>query len=113
MIKDGARVYSLQFMRKRSRSLSPRRRKSRSPATRRHKSRSPRNHRRQRSRSTSLSPIGKSPGSSIGSKEQKGISEKNKLDEEEKKRIQVEVCYKALTCIFSAYVNMEVSPLFL
>lgn len=72
--------------RRRSRSISPRRRKIRSPTLRRRKSRSPtpRRHKRQRSRSTSLSSISKSP--STGSLEQKNASEKLRKEEEEKKR---------------------------
>ena len=72
--------------RRRSRSISPHRRKIRSPTLRRRKSRSPtpRRHKRQRSRSTSLSSISKSP--STGSLEQKNASEKLRKEEEEKKR---------------------------
>lgn len=74
--------------RKRSRSLSSRRHKSRSLTPRRHRSRSPtsRRHRRQRSKSTSLSPIGKSLISSTGSRERKDDSEMLRKQEEEKKR---------------------------
>ncbi|VFQ76312.1 unnamed protein product [Cuscuta campestris] len=64
--------------RKRSRSLSPRRHKSRSPTSKRH--------RRQRSKSISLSPIGKPPRSSTGLKEQKDDSEMLRKLEQEKKR---------------------------
>ncbi|KVI01766.1 hypothetical protein Ccrd_019947 [Cynara cardunculus var. scolymus] len=79
-------------IKRRSRSISPRRhRKSRSPTPRRRKSRSPtpRRHRRQKSRSTSLSPIANSP--SIESIERKVVSEKTKIEEEQqKKRFQIE-----------------------
>lgn len=73
--------------RRKSRSISPRHRRSRSPP-RRHKSRSqtPRNYKRQRSRSSSLSPIRKSSSSSLGSIERKNASEKLRIEEEEKKR---------------------------
>lgn len=75
----------LHRRRRRSRSLSSRHQKSRSPTPRRRKSRSPtpRRHKRQRTRSISLSA---SPAVSVGIKEQKDISEKLRKEEEEKKR---------------------------
>lgn len=79
---------NLMFLyRRKSRSISPRHRRSRSPP-RRHKSRSPtpRNYKRQRSKSSSLSPIHKSSSSSLGSIERKNASEKLRIEEEEKKR---------------------------
>lgn len=74
--------------RRKSRSISPRRRKGRSPSSRRCKSRSltPRHYKRQRSRSSSLSPTHKSSSPSLGSLEQKNASEKLRKEEEEKKR---------------------------
>lgn len=74
--------------RKRSRSLSSRRHKSRSLTPRRHRSRSPtsRRHRRQRSKSTSLSPIGKPLISTTASRERKDDSEMLRKEEEDKKR---------------------------
>lgn len=76
----------LLLYRRKSRSISPRRRKSRSPTPRRRRSRSatPRRYKRQRSISTSLSPIKRSP--STGSLELKNVTEKSKKDEEEKRR---------------------------
>ncbi|KAJ0794399.1 hypothetical protein HanLR1_Chr00c3255g0871821 [Helianthus annuus] len=63
--------------RRRSRSISPRRhRKSPSPVPRRHK--------RQKSRSTSLSPVAKSP--SIGPTERKIVTVKTKIEDEEQKK---------------------------
>ena len=79
---------NLMFLyRRKSRSVSPRHRRSRSPS-RRHKSRSPspRHYKRQRSKSSSLSPIRKSPSSSLGSIDRKNASEKLRIEEEEKKR---------------------------
>lgn len=85
------------FYRRRSRSLSSRRRKSRSPTPRRHKSRSPtprrrksrspmpRRSKKQRKRSTSLSPSSSSPSTSAGSKEMKDASEKLRKEEEKKR----------------------------
>lgn len=74
--------------RRRSCSISPQRRKGRSPTPRRRKSRSPirRRHKRQRSRSSSLSPARKSSSASLGSVEQKNASEKLRKEEEDKKR---------------------------
>ena len=89
--------FSINFMflyRRKSRSISPRHRRSRSPP-RRHKSRSPtpRNYKRQRSRSSSLSPIRKSSSSSLGSIERKNASEKLRIEEEEKKRYINHITY--------------------
>lgn len=80
-------IYLMFLYRRKSRSISPRHRRSRSPP-RRHKSRSPtpRNYKRQRSKSSSLSPIHKSSSSSLGSIERKNASEKLRIEEEEKKR---------------------------
>lgn len=74
--------------RRKSPSVSPRRRRSRSPTLRRRRSRSPtpRHHKRQRSRSSTPSPIGKSSSSSLGSIERKNASEILRKEEEEKKR---------------------------
>ncbi|KVI10999.1 hypothetical protein Ccrd_010595 [Cynara cardunculus var. scolymus] len=84
---------------RRSRSISPRRhrRRSRSPTPRRRRSRSstPRRHKRQKSRSSSLSPIAKSPG--IGSIECKIVGENLKKEEEdERKRRQHEAELKLM-----------------
>lgn len=97
-------INSVLLYRRRSRSISPRRRKSRSPTPRRHKSRTPtpRRHKRQRSRSTSLSPINKSP--SIGSLERKNASEKLKIDEEEKKRYILYSYYHTFLSVVFLYV---------
>ncbi|KAH0453905.1 hypothetical protein IEQ34_018229 [Dendrobium chrysotoxum] len=83
---------------RRSPSPSPRWRKSRSPTPRRRKSRSPspRRHRRQRSRSTTQSPIKKSPSPSVRSIEQTNSIEKLRKEEEEKKRRQKEAELKLL-----------------
>lgn len=79
---------SILLHRRKSRSVSPRRRRSRSatPRRRRSRSRSPRHHKRQRSQSSSLSPVHKSSSPSLGSIERKNASEKLKKEEEEKKR---------------------------
>nr|DAD24587.1 TPA_asm: hypothetical protein HUJ06_026052 [Nelumbo nucifera] len=76
------------FTRRKSHSISPRRRKSRSPTTRRRKSRSPtpRRHKRQRSRSTTVSPINRSRSPSLGSTERKNAIEKLKKEEEEEEK---------------------------
>ncbi|CAB4267772.1 unnamed protein product [Prunus armeniaca] len=90
---------SISPKRRKSRSPTPRRRKSRSPTPRRRKSRSPvlKRYKRQRSRSSSLSPIRKSSTSSLGLLEQKNASEKlRKEEEEEKKRRQQEAELKLL-----------------
>ena len=80
--------YCNLLTRRRSRSGTPRRRRSRSPTLRRRKSRSPtpRRHKRQRSRSTSLSPPPKSRSPSVVSTERKNAIEKLRKEEEEKKR---------------------------
>lgn len=74
--------------RRKSRSPTPRRRRSRSPPIRRRRSRSstPRRHKRQRSISSSLSPLPKSPSPSLKSNEQKNALEKLRKEEEERKR---------------------------
>ncbi|KAF3435185.1 hypothetical protein FNV43_RR22272 [Rhamnella rubrinervis] len=78
--------------RRKSRSVSPRRRRSRSPTVRRRRShsRTLRHHKRQRSRSSSLSPIRKSSSPSLGSIERKNAIENLRKEEEEKKRRQQE-----------------------
>ncbi|KAG5529013.1 hypothetical protein RHGRI_029621 [Rhododendron griersonianum] len=80
------------ILRRRSRSGSPRRRRSRSPASRRRRSRSPtpKRYKRQRSRSTSLSPLPKSRSPSVVSNGKKNAVEKLRKEEEEKKRRQQE-----------------------
>ncbi|MCI08455.1 hypothetical protein A2U01_0029532, partial [Trifolium medium] len=84
VIKDGA--HNDCFMRRKSRSISPRGRRSPSTTTRRRRSRSPtaKRYRRQRSRSSSLSPAHKSSSSSLGSVEQKTAIEKQRKEEEKK-----------------------------
>ncbi|WOL01126.1 hypothetical protein Cni_G09840 [Canna indica] len=74
--------------RRKSRSPSPRRRKSHSRSPRKWTSRSPslRRHKRQRSRSMSISPTNKSESPSLDSIERKNALEK-KRQEEEKKRL--------------------------
>lgn len=74
--------------RRKSRSVSPRRRRSRSPTLRRRRShsRTPRHYKRQRSRSSSLSPVLKSSSPSLGSIERKNATENLRKEEEEKKR---------------------------
>lgn len=79
---------SMLLYRRKSRSITPRRRKSRSPSPRRRRSPSspiPRRYRRQRSKSSSLSPIPKSTSPSFESPEH-NTNEKLRKDEEEKKR---------------------------
>lgn len=92
--------------RRKSRSISPRHRRSRSPL-RRHKSRSPtpRHYKRQRSRSSSLSPIRKSSSSSLGSIERKNASEKLRIEEEEKKRYINYVKYVFWLNLFSCHLS--------
>ncbi|GKV23828.1 hypothetical protein SLEP1_g33518 [Rubroshorea leprosula] len=82
---------SYSYSRRKSRSLTPRRRRSRSPATRRHKSRSltPRRYKKQRSRSSSLTPTHKSSSPSLGLIEQKNATEKLKKEEEKKRYIDI------------------------
>lgn len=79
------------FNRRKSPSPSPRWRKSRSPTPRRRKSRSPspRRYKRQRSRSTTTSPICKSRSPSVVSVERKNATEKLRKEEEDKKRYTV------------------------
>ena len=74
--------------RRKSCSISPRHHKSRSPTARHLKSRSPtpKRYKRQRSRSSSLSPTHKSSSPSLGSIVHKNASEKLKKEEEERKR---------------------------
>ncbi|KAA3460913.1 Ribosomal protein S7 [Gossypium australe] len=83
---------------RKSHSISPRRRKSRSPITRHHKSRSPtpKHYKRQRSRSSSLSPVHKSSSPSLGSIERKNACEKLKKEEEDRKRRQQEAELKLI-----------------
>lgn len=94
--------------RRKSRSASPRRRRSRSPAIRRRRSRSPtpRRHKRQRSKSSSLSPLPKSRSPSLTSTEHKNALEKLKKEEEERKRyIHRYLCLQlhALFVVFTFY----------
>ncbi|KHG21072.1 hypothetical protein F383_11050 [Gossypium arboreum] len=79
---------SYSHSRRKSRSISPRCNKSRSPSARRHKSRSPtpKHYKRQRSRSSSLSPTHKSSSPNLGSIDCKNACEKLKKEEEERKR---------------------------
>ncbi|KAM7250885.1 hypothetical protein ACFE04_022768 [Oxalis oulophora] len=89
ILKDRAQWLFITMLRRKSRSISPRRRKSRSPP-RRHRSRSltPKRNKRQRSKSSSLSPTRKTSSTSIGLTERKNAGEKLKIEVEEKKRRQ-------------------------
>lgn len=96
--------------RRKSRSATPppRRRRSRSPAIRRRRSRSPtpRRHKRQRSKSSSLSPLPKSRSPSLTSTEHKNALEKLKKEEEERKRYTHRyLCFQlhALFVVFTFY----------
>ncbi|KAG0487075.1 hypothetical protein HPP92_009170 [Vanilla planifolia] len=83
-----AKISVNNSLRRRSPSPSPRWRKSRSPTPRRRKSRSPspRRYKRQRSRSTTRSPINKSQSPSLRPVEHNNSIEKLKKEEEQKRR---------------------------
>ncbi|KAK3022496.1 hypothetical protein RJ639_046711 [Escallonia herrerae] len=91
-------VTNVSLHRRRSRSGTPRRYRSRTPTLRRGRSPSPtaKRHKRQRSRSSSLSPLPKSRSPSLTSTERKNALQKLRKEEEVKKRNQQEVEMKQL-----------------
>ncbi|KAK2969586.1 hypothetical protein RJ640_023698, partial [Escallonia rubra] len=91
-------ITNVSLHRRRSRSGTPRRHRSRTPTLRRGRSPSPtaKRHKRQRSRSSSLSPLPKSRSPSLTSTERKNALQKLRKEEEVKKRNQQEVEMKQL-----------------